>query len=243
MTPAPRPTSFLPSGRSDADSVRAHAAKLAASPVVSAIFQATGGAIAILNEQRQIVAVNQAALELLGEGASEALGLRTGEALGCTRATEGPDGCGTGAACASCGTALAILTSERRRQPEERECAITLKRGTRRIDVDLRVRAAPFELEGERFTLLAVSDISAERRRQMLERSFAGDVSQAIATLRAASAALGEANPPPEAVARVRQLVQQLDRAMQLQRALSAGVAGPLEPAARTVAIADELAV
>jgi signal transduction histidine kinase len=243
MTSAPRPTSFLPAGRSAADSVRAHAAKLASSQVVTAIFQAAGGAIAILNEQRQIVAVNQGALELLGEGAADALGLRPGEALRCTRAAEGPDGCGTGAACASCGTALAIMISERRRHPEERECAITLKRGERRVDVDLRVRAAPFELEGERFTLLAVSDISAERRRQMLERSFAGDVSQAIVTLRAAAAALGEAKPPPEAIARVRQLVQQLDRAMQLQRALSAGVPGPLEPAARTVAIADELAV
>src|SRR5512133_3670022 len=185
MTSAPRPPSFLPPGRSDAGSVRAHATKLASSPVVTAIFQAAGGAIAILNEQRQIVAVNQAALELLGEGAADALGLRPGEALGCTRAAEGSEGCGTGAACASCGTALAILSSERRRQPEERECAITLKRGARRVDVDLRVRAAPFELDGERFTLLAVSDISAERRRQMLERSFAGDVSQAIVTLRA----------------------------------------------------------
>lgn len=242
MNPLRSQTSFLPAGRSQADLVRAQAATLASSQVVSAVFQAADGAVAILNGQRQIVAVNQSTLELLGEGASDALGLRPGEALGCTRAADGPDGCGTGPGCASCGAALAIVVSEHRGRAEERECAITVKRGERRVDVDLRVRAAPFDCDGGRFTLLAVSDISAERRRQMLERSFAGDVFQQVGSLRAASAALVEKSPSPEALARLRQLILQLDRAIQIQRALSAGVGGQVQPAPRTVAISDELA-
>jgi nitrogen fixation/metabolism regulation signal transduction histidine kinase len=242
MNPLRSQTSFLPAGRSQADLVRAQAATLASSQVVSAVFQAADGAVAILNGQRQIVAVNQSTLELLGEGASDALGLRPGEALGCTRAADGPDGCGTGPGCASCGAALAIVVSEHRGRAEERECAITVKRGERRVDVDLRVRAAPFDCDGGRFTLLAVSDVSAERRRQMLERSFAGDVFQQVGSLRAASAALVEKSPSPEALARLRQLILQLDRAIQIQRALSAGVGGQVQPAPRTVAISDELA-
>ncbi|HSM93876.1 MAG TPA: PAS domain-containing sensor histidine kinase [Anaeromyxobacteraceae bacterium] len=241
--PSPaRPTFFLPAGRSDAASLRASAARLAASQTVAAVFQAADGAVAILDGQRQIVAVNAGALALLGEGAGDALGLRPGEALGCTRAADGPDGCGTGAACASCGAALAILSAEHRGRPAERECTITVRRGDRRVDVDLRVRAAPLDLEGERFVLIAVADVSAERRRQMLERSFSGDVIQALATLRSAAAALGDPSPSPEAIARVRQLILQLDRAVQIQRALAAGVGGQLEPVARTVSIAEELA-
>lgn len=242
MTTAQRTTSFLPAGRSGADLVRAQAARLASSQVVSAVFQAADGAVAILNGERQIVAVNQPALDLVGEGAADALGLRAGEALGCTRAADGPDGCGTGPGCASCGAALAIVVSEHRNRPEERECAITVKRGERRVDVDLRVRAAPLDCDGTRYTLLAIADISAERRRQMLERSFAGDVFQQVGALRAAAGALTEASPSPEALARLRQQILQLDRAIQIQRALSAGLGGQVQPAPRTVAIADELA-
>lgn len=235
-------TRFLPAGRSAADQLRAQSARLASSPAVSAIFQAAGGAVAILNDHRQVVALNQAALDLLGEGAADALGLRPGEALACTRAVEGPDGCGTGAGCASCGAALATIVAEHRDRPEERDCTITVRREERRVDLDLRVRAAPFQLEGERFTLLGITDVSAERRRQILERAFAGDVLQQIAALRGAAAALADPAPPAEALSRVRKLVLQLDRALMIQRALAAGMGGSLEPQPRTVAIADELA-
>lgn len=240
--PTLRNTAFLPAGRSEADRIRAQTAKLSTSPVVTAVFQAAGGAIAILNGQRQVVAVNAPFLDLLGDGAADALGLRPGEALGCTRAPEGPDGCGTGAACASCGAALAILSAEHRDQPEERDCTITVRRGERRVDLDLRVRATPFDLEGDRLTLLSVTDVSAERRRQILERAFAGDVLNRVSSLRSAAAALVDPHPAPEALAKVRQLILQLDRALQIQRALAAGVSGAIEPLPRTVAIADELA-
>lgn len=235
-------TFFLPAGRAPAEQVRGRAERLASSPVVAALFQATGGAFAILNPQRQVVALNQPALDLLGPDAGPALGLRFGEALGCTRAADGPDGCGTGAACASCGAAIATIVSEHRSRPEERDCTITVRRGDRRVDLDLRVRAAPVDLEGERCTLLAATDVSAERRRQMLERSFSGDVLQQSAALRAAASVLLEPSPSAEALARIRQLILQLDRALQIQRFLAAGVGGNLVPQPRTVAIAEELA-
>lgn len=240
--PQSLPTRFLPAGRAETERLRSQAARLASSAVVAAVFQAAGGAVAILNAHRQVVALNQAALELIGEGASEALGLRPGEVLGCTRAAEGPDGCGTGAACASCGAALAIVVSEHRERPEERDCTLSVRRSERRVDLDLRVRASPLDLDGERFTLVGVTDVSAERRRQMLERSFAGDVQQQITALRGAAAALADPSPAPEALVRVRRLVHQLDRALMIQRALAAGMGGSLEPQPRTVAIADELA-
>jgi hypothetical protein len=239
---APGATHFLPAGRTEAARLHAQTAKLASSPVVTAVFQAAGGAVAILNEERLVVAVNQPYLDLLGAGASEALGLRPGETLGCTRASDGPDGCGTGAGCVSCGAALATVVAEHRGRPEERDCTITVTRGERRVDLDLRVRAAPFDLDGDRLTLIGVTDISADRRRQLLERSFAGDVYQQITTLRAAAAVLAEANPSPEALAKVRQLIHQLERATQIQRALAAGLGGHVEPVPRTVVIADELA-
>jgi len=239
----PGATSFLPAGRTEADRLHEQTARLAASPVVTAVFQAAGGAVAILNEERLVVAVNQPYLDLLGDGATEALGLRPGETLGCTRADDGPDGCGTGAGCASCGAALATVIAAHRGRAEERECTLTVARGERRVDLDLRVRAAPFELDGERFTLLGVTDVSSERRRQLLERSFSGDILRQVAALRSASELLAGPSPAPEALGRLRQQILQLDRAVQIQRALAAGLGGSVEPVPRTVAIAEELAV
>jgi signal transduction histidine kinase len=239
-----RATWFLPAGRTPAERLEAQAAKLAGNPLVDALFQAAGGAVAVLNEDRIIVAINQPYLDLLGEGSAEAMGLRPGEAIECTRVAEGPDGCGTGAGCASCGAALSILVSEhRRRRTEERDCTITVRRGDRRLDLDLRVRAMPIEVEGERFTLLAVTDVSAERRRQQLERSFDGDLQRQLAALRGAAGVLSEASPSPDGLGRLRRAIQGLDRSFQVQRALSLGVAGRVEPVARTVSIADELTV
>ncbi len=234
---------FLPAGRTPPDRVRDQAAMLAASPVVAALFQASAGAVAILNDERLVVAVNQPCLDLIGEGAPEALGLRPGEALGCTRADDGPDGCGTGAACASCGAALALVVAEHKGRPEERDCTITLRRGERRVDVDLRVRAAPLDVGGERFTLLGVVDITNDRRRQLLERSFYGDVYQRVSALRAAAAELGATGASPEQLSRLRQQILALDRAVQIQRALTAGLGGKVEPVPRTVAVADELTI
>jgi signal transduction histidine kinase len=232
---------FLPAGRTEADRLLSQTSKLAASPIVTAVFQASGGAVAIVNEERLVVAVNEPFLDLLGEGAGAALGLRPGEALGCTRAGDGPDGCGTGAACASCGSALAMIAAEHRGRAEERDCTITVKRGDRHVDLDLRVRAAPFEVEGERYLLIGVTDVSDERRRQQLERSFSGSVYQQVSALRAAAAGLAEPHPTPATLAQLRQQIQQLDRTMQIQRALTAGVGGNVEPVPRTIAIAEEL--
>lgn len=241
--PAQLKTYYLPPGRSEPDRLRAQAATLASSPIVTAIFQAAGGAAAILNGHRQIVALNEPWLDLLGEGTAEALGLRPGEALRCTRATDGPDGCGTGRACAGCGAAVAFIVAEHKDHAEERDCVVTVRRGEQTAELDLRVRASPLDIEGERYTLLAVTDVSAERRRQILERSFATDVLQQVSALRGAAAALEGPSPSATSLATVRTLVVQLDRALQIQRALSAGVGGSLTPVPRTVAIADELTV
>ena len=47
----------------------------------------------------------------------------------------------------------------------------------------------------------------------------------------------------PGTLARLRQQILQLDRAVQIQRALAAGVGGSVEPLPRTVSIAEELAL
>ena len=60
----------------------------------------------ILNDKRQIVAANSYCLKVLGvQSIAEIIGKRTGEAVNCLHAFEGPMGCGTSEACRDCGAA------------------------------------------------------------------------------------------------------------------------------------------
>ena len=160
----------------------AEAVRLAAeSPLVQEILRDVGGIIGVLDEHRQIVAINEEAIKLLGlSSPAQVFGLRPGEALGCVHADEGPNGCGTGLFCRSCGAALAIVAAQERHEPVEQECVLTVKEAGKNRDLDFRVRASPLLFDGHPFVLLFVQDVSSEKRREALERSFFHDLGNAV---------------------------------------------------------------
>jgi hypothetical protein len=108
--------------------------------------------LAILNEHRQIVALNDSFLKMLGiDDPSECLGLRPGEALQCIHANEEPDGCGTTRFCSSCGAAIAIVSSLGQDKPVERICLLSAKKADTTIDLALLVRSHPIRIDGKGF--------------------------------------------------------------------------------------------
>lgn len=132
------------------------------------------GAIMVLNGQRQIVFCNAGLADMLGvDDPLQLLGRRPGEALDCIHAGDMPGGCGTSDHCSMCGAVLAVLACQGGR-PETRECR--LLRGGDLEALDLQVQAMPLKIGGEPFTMVAVADISHEKRRQALERVFFHDI-------------------------------------------------------------------
>ncbi len=130
----------------------------------------------ILNEQRQIVAVNKRLLQAFGiEDADLLIGRRPGEALGCIHFTHGPDGCGTAPNCSVCGAVRAILDSQESGKQVSGECRVMLSSqgGTA---LDMEATASPLQVVGRYFTVLALKDISAEKRKQVMERLFFHDI-------------------------------------------------------------------
>jgi signal transduction histidine kinase len=224
-------TWFLPAERASAQALQAQIARCASGPVIDAIMQSWAGAVALLNHERQIVAINAGYLEVLGvDDPAAVMGLRPGEAVGCRFATEEPGGCGTARACASCGAAIAIATSMAKNLPEVRDCVITAIQGEEPVDLEFRVCASPLEIEAERFTLLTLQDITTEARRANLERVFFHDLSNLAMGLTGAAHALGS---PDEAEAHqvqddVRLLADRVAREIQLQRALATARPGSL---------------
>jgi CheY-like chemotaxis protein len=155
-------------------------------PVVTAILDAVQGHVLILNPQRQVVAANPAILDSLQhDGQPNVLGLRPGELLSCAHYSDGPNGCGTGEHCRTCGALFAILASQQIDRPANGECRLTMKRDNDFSAVDFSVRATPLVLDGRRLTVFVLHDISATKRREILERVFLHDISNTVTAMSA----------------------------------------------------------
>lgn len=100
-------------------------------------------------------------------------GLRPGEALRCTYASESLGGCGTSEHCSQCGAAKSIIASQRG-EADVSECSIL--QGRQSDAMELLVSSSPFELDGRQFTIFSATDISDRKRRVALERTFFHDI-------------------------------------------------------------------
>lgn len=149
--------------------------------VVDALLKAAGGLIAILDEHRQILAVNDAFLESIGiRDAGAVLGLRPGEAIRCIHAHDMPGGCGTSRHCATCGAAIAIVATLADGEPAERRCVATVERDGKQVDLCLSVRAVRIEVDGRLLVLLFLQDIGSRQKQVAIERLFFHDVSNLV---------------------------------------------------------------
>lgn len=151
------------------------------SSVVSGILNSVSGLLAILNEHRQILALNDTFLKKLGIVSPEkSLGLRPGEALCCVHAEDTPAGCGTTKYCSTCGAAIAIVSALTEDLPAERMCALAARRDGKLVDMSLLVRSQPISINAQKFILLLVQDVTMEQRRAALARTFFHDINNLL---------------------------------------------------------------
>ena len=221
-------TKFAPAERSPELEVINLFELLSGVPLLDEILQSVPDVLLFLNEHRQIVFANRATFCFLGiEPTTDVLGSRPGEALGCVHATETAGGCGTTEACQTCGAVQAILAAQKG-SSDVRECRIAIKDS---FDaVDLKVSTVPFEYDGELFTICAVQDISHEKRRRTLERTFFHDVLNTAGGLRGYTELLIESEPDeqPEVAATVNDIASNLIEEIETQRSLMAAEADEL---------------
>jgi signal transduction histidine kinase len=239
-------TEFAPAERAPEMQVRDLHQLLAGIPLLDKILGSVPGVLLFLNEHRQIVFANDAAFCFLGiEPTLDVLGSRPGEAVQCVHALETPGGCGTTEFCQTCGAVQAILAAQRG-NPDTRECRIATKDSWSALD--LKVSTTPFEYEGEQFTVCALQDISHEKRRQTLERTFFHDVLNTAGGLRGYVELLLESDPDevPEVATTVGKISQRLIEEIETQRSLLAAEIDELSvnlSELQTKEILEELAV
>lgn len=184
------PSQFAPVNRASDETVQKQSRYFLETPLLRRLFDAIPDAVLILNKERQIIFANRALLEMLDISPDKDVrGLRPGEALDCVRAFETEGGCGTTEFCSTCGAVKAILASLEDEKSIE-ECRITQRSGRA---LDLRVWATPLEFENESFSVIAIKDISDEKRRRVLEHIFFHDLLNAVGSLRGYATLLQDA--------------------------------------------------
>jgi signal transduction histidine kinase len=239
-------THFAPSERASDLKVGNLNRLLAGIPILDEILASVPDVLLFLNENRQIVYANHAAFRFLGvDPTPEVLGDRPGEALQCVHAAETHGGCGTTEFCQTCGAVQAILAAQEG-QSDVRECRIAVKGSY--DAVDLKVSTMPFEHDGESFVICALQDISHEKRRRTLERTFFHDVLNTAGGLQGYTELLTESEPEemPDVATTVGEIAQNLIEEIETQRSLMAAEADELAVTVsdlRTKEILEELAV
>jgi signal transduction histidine kinase len=226
-------TYFAPAGRDPAEVLEHMRTVLLNVPLLQSTIDAMSDVVLILNGHRQIVSVNQALLTMLDCTAERVLGKRPGELLGCQNSSTGPDGCGTGEGCQACGAVNAILDSQKTNGTVTRECRVCLTEPVGGA-LDLSVSATGVDIDGERFVICVLKDISDQKRLAVLARMFFHDVMNTAGSIRGFAELLREHavkdSPEDEELSLLTQLADQLVEEIQAQRDLTYAESGDLEP-------------
>ncbi|PKO15165.1 histidine kinase [candidate division BRC1 bacterium HGW-BRC1-1] len=166
-------TFFAPAKRLSGEAVSTQSKNFDAPDALRILIDSTPEVVAVLNEQRQIVYANRTLVAFARkENMNEICGMRLGEVVGCIHSGETEAGCGTSKYCIDCGAVKSMLTCLGGSAVEQ-ECRVVVNSGEA---YDFRLRNTPLQLNGEKYIIVALSDIAHEKRRHALERIFFHDV-------------------------------------------------------------------
>ncbi|MHA1211762.1 MAG: ATP-binding protein [Candidatus Heimdallarchaeota archaeon] len=181
--PQPK-TDFASAKRLDNGEVYLQTIKVLGLRNTLAVLNVMSCLIAILNEDRQVVYANNAFLAMIGaKDFEDALGQRPGELIKCIHSNENEGGCGTSRDCRYCGAVLTVLESQKTDEIQKDECRITIDMDGKQVSLDLEVLISPITIENERFFVTVLTDISNQKRREYLERTFIHDLANTTGTL------------------------------------------------------------
>jgi K+-sensing histidine kinase KdpD len=214
-------TFFAKPERSGKDKISKEVNDISNSSLVSGLLGTVGGLLLVLNDKRQILAINDDLLEILGiTKKAEALGLRLGEVLNCVHSKEEEGGCGTSQYCSTCGAAIAIVSSLANGQTSENKCALEVTENGKQKDIAFKVKAHPITHSGKQFVLLFLQDISLDQQRAALERTFFHDINNLLCGLIGASDLLDSSGENGDLVDIIKLVSTRLQKEMEIQKVL-----------------------
>ncbi len=201
-------------------------------PLAIEMLEALAEASAVVDKEGHILVANRRMSALAGTPADSLVGRRFGEAVRCDNVEGSQSRCSTTTACGLCGVGHTLAAALEKGRSATGDWHI-LHHGDLGLEsLDHRVTVTPLSLEGMELFVASLRDISDERRRRMLERSFFHDVLNLASGLHGLGALLEEASPEelPELAGDLRETVDQLLGEVRAQRDLVAAERGELVP-------------
>ena len=215
-------TYFAPSARVERRTLRNQIVSICNSKVMNTLLTASNGLMAVINEARQIVALNQSFMQTLGiTDPEKVLGLRLGETLHCKYAFDEPNGCGTTKYCSSCGAVIAMLAAIDDNKTCEKICAVTINKHGKNSDICLLVRALPLVVGGNRWVLIYAQDVSQQQFWANLENAFFHDLNNMICAMKNYSSFLHDQLPVNPYSFRQKMLAERMFQEVRMQSKLS----------------------
>jgi nitrogen fixation/metabolism regulation signal transduction histidine kinase len=167
-------TEFASPFRNSASQIKEQAEYFIEDGIFSSFLNTVPTFLLVLNENRQIVYANEAVKKLFpGDPFEIIYGKRPGELLNCSHFKDSVSGCGTTKFCSECGALKSIVSSLTGVENNE-ECRII--QSPDGAALDLRVWSKPISINGDSYVIFSLTDISDEKRRLALERTFFHDV-------------------------------------------------------------------
>ncbi len=190
-----KPIPYSPEERKATDVIKYQSEIFTRNKVLIDLVESLSQILVVLNNERQIIYANKFYYDFCNIPETESiLGKRPGEAINCVHAFLTAGGCGSTNFCKSCGAANAILESHKGIQ-SIKECRIL----TQTLESkDILVTSTPYEIEGEKFTIFALTDISDKKRRETMERVFFHDILNSAGSISGLSSILKEIKDPKE---------------------------------------------
>jgi signal transduction histidine kinase len=239
-------TYFAPAERATEEDLRTARDQFLSDRIAPTVLEGVPDPVIVLNRERQIVACNSSFLGIAGKAdAEELLGARPGEAAYCLYRGDGPGGCGTGQRCVECGAVNAVVACLESGRPVTRECRLQTTAEADGGALDVVVRASIVTIRDRDFVVVALRDISGEKRRQVLERVFFHDVLNTATGIYSLAWLLNDTEQDAEQEAEAKQdllhLSQQISDEIAAQRQLLAAERGELKLKVADVSVSEVL--
>lgn len=193
------PTHFAPADRKTGPDLDADVVRATTNAFINGLMTIANGLFAVLNDRRQVIALNDAFIKFLGiEDPGQVFGLRPGETVNCIHSCEMPGGCGTSDYCSTCGAAVSIMAALETQKPQDRTCAINIEKDNQKLDLYFNVRSCPLAIDGRQYVLLFLQDSTVQQYRACLDRTFFHDINNILCALIGKSTLLSLSNQPLE---------------------------------------------
>ena len=164
-------------------------------PFLIKILDSLPHCVLILNKKKQIIAANKATFHTLNkDNIEDILGQRIGTSFSCIRKDEFPAGCGSTKFCKQCGSIKALENTLKQKTQSVEEMRIISEENGKMRALNFRVHTDIITLEGHEFLLMAIQDISTQKRAEILEKMFFHDILNTSGALQGLATLLPHAN-------------------------------------------------